>query len=122
MKILLLFFPLFLFATEYWISFQYTMKNNQIINEKFEYSRCMHPITSKTIKEFKYFNEHSNLKDIFKYEKENLIDLFSKEGVILHQNQKIVNYYSSDKVKITFLPRRFDIIFKDGYMIFKLKE
>jgi len=120
--LLLLFFPLFLFSTEYWISFQYTMKNNQIINEKFEYSKCMNPINSKTIKEFKYFNEHSNLKDIFKYEKEKLIDLFSKEGVILHQNQKIVNYYSSDKVKITFLPRRFDIIFKDGYIIFKLKE
>ena len=118
--LLLLFFPLFLFSTEYWISFQYTMKNNQIINEKFEYSKCMNPINSKTIKEFKYFNEHSNLKDIFKYEKEKLIDLFSKEGVILHQNQKIVNYYSSDKVKITFLPRRFDIIFKDGYMEFRL--
>jgi len=77
---------------------------------------------SATIKEFIYFNQHKDLKDIFKYEKENLIDMFSKAGVIMHNNQKIVNYYSSDKVKITFLPRRFDIIFKDGYMIFKLKE
>ena len=117
-----LFFPIFLFATEYWISFQYTIQNNQIINEKFEYSRCMHSTTSKTIKEFKYFNKHTKLKDIFKYEKEDLIDLFSKEGVIMHNNQKIINYYSDDKVKITFLPRRFDIIFKDGYIIFKLKE
>jgi len=119
---LLLFFPLFLFATQYWISFQYTMKNNQIINEKFEYSKCMYPTNSATIKEFKYFNQYKNLKDIFKYEKENLIDMFSKVGVIMHNNQKIVNYYSDDKVKVTFLPRRFDIIFKDGYIIFKLKE
>ena len=122
MRIYLLFFPLFLFATQYWISFQYTMYNNQIINEKFEVAKCMLQKNLPTIKQFKYFNQHSKLKDIFKYEKENLIDLFSKEGIILHQTQKIVNYYSSDKVKITFLPKRFDIIFKDGYIIFKLKE
>ena len=73
-----------------------------------------------TIKTFKYFNQHTKLKDIFKYEKEDLIDLFSKEGVIIHQNQKIINYYSNDKVKITFLPKRFDIIFIDGYMEFRL--
>jgi len=122
LRIYLLFFPLFLFATQYWISFQYTMYNNQIINEKFEVAKCMLQKNLPTIKQFKYFNQHSKLKDIFKYEKENLIDLFSKEGIILHQTQKIVNYYSSDKVKITFLPKRFDIIFKDGYIIFKLKE
>jgi len=116
----LIFLPLFLFATQYWISFQYTIKNNQIINEKLEYSKCMSEKKLPTIKTFKYFNKHTKLKDIFKYEKENLIDIFSKEGVILHQNQKIVNYYSDDKVKITFLPKRFDIIFIDGYMEFRL--
>ena len=116
----LIFLPLFLFATQYWISFQYTIKNNQIINEKLEYSKCMSEKNLPTIKTFKYFNKHTKLKDIFKYEKENLIDIFSKEGVILHQNQKIVNYYSDDKVKITFLPKRFDIIFVDGYIEFRL--
>ena len=82
----------------------------------------MESSNSKIIKEFKYFNQYKSLKDIFKYEKENLIDLFSKEGIILHQNQKVLNYISQEKIKITFLPRRFDIIFKDGYMIFRLKE
>ena len=119
---LIIFFPLFLFATEYWISFQYTIKNNQVINEQLNISRCMHEINTPTKKEFKYFNHHKSLKDIFKYEKENIIDLFSKNGVILHNNQKIVNYYSDDKIKITYLPKRFDIIFQDGYIIFKLKE
>ena len=119
MKVII-FLPIFLFATQYWISFQYTIKNNQIINEKLEYSKCMSEKKLPTIKTFKYFNKHTKLKDIFKYEKENLIDIFSKEGVILHQNQKIVNYYSDDKVKITFLPKRFDIIFVDGYMEFRL--
>jgi len=73
-------------------------------------------------KSFRYFYYHNSLKDIFKYEKENLIDLFSKNGVIIHNSQKIINYYSDDKIKITYLPKRFDIIFKDGYLIFKLKE
>ena len=118
---LIIFFPLFLFATEYWISFQYTIKNNQVINEQLNISRCMSEENLPTKKEFKYFNQHNSLKDIFKYEKEELIDLFSKNGIILHSSQKIVNYYSDDKIKVTYLPKRFDIIFKDGYIIFRLK-
>ena len=115
-----LFFPLFLFATEYYISFQYTIHNNQVINEQFNISKCMNQRKLKVIKTIKYFNKHTKLKDIFKYEKENLIDIFSKEGIIMHNNQKIVNYYPDDKIKITFLPKRFDIIFVDGYMEFRL--
>ena len=119
---LFIFFPFFLFATQYFISFQYTIKNNKILNERFDYSRCMDNKKLPTKKEFKYFYNHTSLKDIFKYEQSNLIDLFSKEGIILTDNQRIINYYLNDKVKITFLPKRFDIIFKDGYLIFKLKE
>ena len=120
MKLFFLFFPLFIFATEYYISFQYTIQNNQIINEKLEYSRCMEDKKLPIIKTIKYFNQHNSIKDIFKYEAENIIDILSKHGVIIHNNQKIVNYYSSDKVKITYLPKRFDIIFVDGYIEFRL--
>ena len=82
----------------------------------------MKKTNSKTVKSLKYSTNYTSLDEIFKYEKDKLIDFFSKEGVVLHQHQKIVNYHSDDKVKITFLPRRFDIIFKSGYVVFDLKE
>jgi len=115
-----LFFPSFLLALQYYISFQYTIQNNQIINEKLEYSRCMDEKKLPIITTIKYFNKYNSIKDIFKYESENIIDILSKNGVIIHNSQKIINYYSLDKVKITYLPKRFDIIFIDGYIEFRL--
>ena len=76
----------------------------------------------KVNKYIKYFNQHDNLKDIFKYESENIIDLLSKQGIILHSTSQINNFYLNDEIKITYLPKRFDIIFKDGYMLIGLKE
>ena len=116
----LLFVPIYLFATQFYISFQYTIKNNKVINEQLNISKCMQELKLPIIKQFKYRYEHNKLKDIFKFEKEHLIDLFSKEGVILHNNQKVINFYPDDKIKITYLPKRFDVFFFDGYLIFRL--
>ena len=107
---------------DYYLSFQYTVEDGQVINSQINYAKCMHSSNKKVIKYIKYFNQHNNIKDIFKYESENIIDLLSKNGIILHSDSKVTNFYLNDKIKITYLPQRFDIIFKDGYMMFGLKE
>jgi hypothetical protein len=121
MKFILVFFPFFLYAIQYWISFQYTVYNKQVINQKLEYARCMHEINTPTIASFKYFYHHKSLKDVFKYEQNEIIDMLSKSGIILHNTNRTINFYPDDKIKITYLPQRFDIIYKDGYLVFNLK-
>jgi hypothetical protein len=81
----------------------------------------MVPQKLKTIKVFRYFNKHNNIKDVFKNENEQIISLLAKNGVIVSDNSIIQNQYNNEKIKITYPPQIFDIIFKDGVMIFKLK-
>ncbi len=107
---------------DYYLSFQYTVKDAQVINSQINYSKCMTTSDKKVKKYIKYFNKHKNIKDVFKYESENIIDLLSQNGIILDGSSKINNFYLNDKITITYLPKRFDIIFKDGYMMFGLKE
>ncbi|NPA55386.1 MAG: hypothetical protein GXO40_03395 [Epsilonproteobacteria bacterium] len=110
-----------LWGVEVYISFQYTIQNNQIINEKLEYSKCMSHSSAPIITQIKYFPHHDTLAGVLKYEKEEIIDVLSKNGVFVSNCNITTNFYNNDKIKVTYLPQRFDIIFQDGYLIFKLK-
>ena len=73
---------------------------------------------------FYLFKIPTDKKDIIKicYEnKEKIIDYLLKKEVFVTANERSDNSFSS-RIVATFLPKRFDIIIKNGYAYFYLKE
>lgn len=118
----ILFFPIFLFATDYYLSFQFITHDYKLFSYKIEYSKALTNPKLKTIKTIIYYPEHKTLKNIFKYEADNIVDLLSKNGVIIYNNDKTHNFILQNRTKLSFPPKRFNIILKDGIMIMQEKQ
>ena len=100
----------------------YVTHNYQLFSYKIEYSKAMTTSNSKTIHTITYYPKHKTIKEIFKYEADNIVDLLSKEGVIVFNNDKSSNYILQNRTKVSFPPKRFSIILKDGVLIMKERE
>jgi hypothetical protein len=118
----ILFFPIFLFATDYYLSFQFVTHDYKLFSYKIEYSKALTNPKLKTIKTIIYYPKHKTLKNIFKYEADNIVDLLSKNGVIIYNNDEVNNFMIKNRTKLSFPPKRFNIILKDGIMIMQEKQ
>jgi hypothetical protein len=82
-------------------------------------------MNSSDLNSFYIFKIPTTKKDIIKtcYEnRETIIDYLLNKNMFITAIEKIHNSILSSKVVATFLPKRFDIIIKNGYAYFYLKE
>jgi hypothetical protein len=110
---ILIFIPLFLFA-DYYISIQ--LSSNNAILQQYTLN-CSKALTVSDADEkfiFKIKIDEKDINSLCKKEKDKIILNLLKYKSYIYSN----NYYS----KITFIPKRFDIIIKNGFAYFYLKE
>jgi len=111
----------FLYA-DYFISFSFTSLNNKIISYELN---CAKAMTSEIKKEkflFKIPTIYNKVQKICKYQSQILIDNLMKFELIVYSNDEIVQNRYNFKTKLTFPPKRFDIIIKNETVYFYLKE
>ena len=109
----------FLYA-DYFISFSFTSLNNQIISYELNCAKAMSS-KSKKIFLFKFFTPYHNVKEICKYQSQILVDKLIKFNSFIYSDEIIKNDYHF-RIKLTFIPKRFDIIIKNQKAYFYLKE
>jgi len=109
------------FASDYFISFDLIVKNNILKAYNFNCSKALTSIPSKKKFLFSLPFYKSIIKTCKKYEN-NIIDQLLKNEVFISSFEIVTNGYLNQKEKIIFLPKRFDIIIKDGRIFFYLKE
>ena len=111
----------FLYA-DYFISFSFTSLNNKIISYELN---CAKAMTNENIERkllFKIPTMYLKVKKLCKYQSQILIDNLMKFESIIYSNDEIVQNRYNFKTKLTFPPKRFDIIIKNETVYFYLKE
>jgi len=108
---------------EIYISFQYSTKNYKLIYDNFN---CSFSIINFSTQNGKLlfslpYNDKSVIKFCYK-NRENIIDNLLKQKIVFTSRDKIYNTFLETHKKLTFLPHKFDIIIKNGYAYFYLKE
>ena len=108
-------------AQDYFISFAFIQKNGKIIYDKFN---CSKPLTTKYSKSTFLFSLPlvKDIKTTCIYYKDKIIDFLLKDDIYLKKKKKMYKNYLKSRIKLTFLPKRFDIIIKNGEVKFYLKE
>ena len=110
-----------LYSKDYFISFSFTSLNNKIIYYKLD---CAKAMTNKNVKRkllFKLPTIYIEVKKICKYQSQILIDKLMKFESIIYSNDEILKNRYNFRTKLTFTPKRFDIIIKNGIADFYLK-
>jgi len=110
----------FLYA-DYFLSFSFTSLNNKIVSYELNCARAM---TNKNVKKiflFKFSTPYHNVKEICKYQSQILVDKLMKLNSFVYSNEVIKNDYHF-RIKLTFIPKRFDIIIKNQVAYFYLKD
>jgi len=120
-KIKFIFLFSFLFARDYFISFTFVNINSQLVVNEFN---CAEALSVSSCKRSFLFSLplKKDIKTTCNVYKEKIIDNLIKKGIIVYANEKRNKSYIRSRVKVTFLPRRFDIIIKNGVVKFYLKE
>jgi len=109
------------FARDYYISFDYVVKNSEL---KVSHFNCSKALSKTKLKKTFLFSLplYKNIKSTcYKY-KNQIVDRLLKEEVILSSYDKKERFFFFDKTKLVFLPRRFDIIIKSNRVFFYVKE
>jgi len=107
--------PLFLFA-DYFLSYNAVIKNSVLISSKLECSKCLTNKTSKKKLLFRLDVDEKNAVKICKKYKNEIIDRLLQYNTIIN-----ARYFTNDRIKIVFLPHRFDIIIKNSVAYFYIK-
>ena len=118
--IILILMIMYIKGDDFFISFSLVNKNGKIISYDF---KCSRALTYKYSKK-KFLFSLPLVKDIkttCKIYQDKIINFLLKENVIVYSNEKLSDTLIS-RIKLTFLPKRFDIIIKNGVIKFYLKE
>jgi len=110
-----------LLYADYFISFSFTSLNNIIIYYELN---CARTLTNKNIERkllFKIPTMYLQVKKLCKYQSQILIDNLIKFESIIYSNDEIFQNRYNFRTKLTFPPKRFDIIIKNGIAYFYLK-
>jgi len=108
-------------AKDYFLSFSFININGKIIYANFNCSKALSYKHSPK----KYLFSlplYKDIKTTCKIYKEKIIDILLKQKVFVYSNEKLSKNNSKSRIKLTFLPKRFDIIIKNGVVKFYLKE
>ncbi|MEO1924181.1 MAG: hypothetical protein ABGX25_06705 [Nautiliaceae bacterium] len=109
-------------AKEVFISFSFVSYNNKLVYNNFN---CSFALTSSEENGVFLFSLPCNSDDIIKFCYKNsslIIENLLKKNVFFYSNEKLDNNFYFGRSKITFTPKRFDIIIKDNWAYFYLKE
>ena len=110
----------FLYA-DYFISFSFTSLNNTLISYELNCAKAMVDEDGKKIFLFKIVTPYHNVKQVCKYQSQILADkLIQFKSFVYSDNEILKNSYYF-RVKLTFTPKRFDIIINHGIAYFYLK-
>jgi len=112
---------MFINARDYFISFSFLNINGNIVYSDFNCVRALSFITSDKRYLFS-FPLHKDIKTTCKIYKEKIIDNLLKQKVFVYSDEKLFKNVLKSRIKLTFLPKRFDIIIKNGFVKFYLKE
>ena len=110
-----------MYGDDYFISFSFVNINSKIIISNFDCSKALTFDSSKKKYLFK-LPLKKDIKTTCKEFKEEIITHLLKNEVIIYSNEEVKQKYIKSRVKLTFLPKRFDIIIKNGFVEFYLKE
>ena len=71
---------------------------------------------------FEFPTKYTTIKNVCKFEQTKIVNylLMKKFHIFSYEIKK--NSYLFSSIKVVFLPKRFDIIIKDGFVKFYLKE
>jgi len=109
------------FGRDYYISFDWVVKNGRLSVENFNCSNSL--IKTNAPKRLLFIFPLT--KDIYTTcmkNKEKIVSKLLKEKIVVTSNEKISNGRVYAKSKLVCLPKRFDIIIKDKKVYFYLKE
>ena len=109
------------FATDYYLSFQITSVNNQIVANKIEYSKAMTHSSAKRKFLFSFPTDCKSIEKMLENNKDKIFNLLLKEDILVTSTSLINNRFY-EKSKISYLPKRFDIIIKNQVAYFYSKE
>jgi hypothetical protein len=109
------------FARDYFVSFDFYVDNSQLKSFHFNCAKAMSFKKSK--KKFLFsFPLYKNISATCKKYKNEIVNNLLKKGVYVTSYEVLINSSITQKQKLTFLPKRFDIIIKDAEVYFYLKE
>ena len=109
-------------ASDFFLSFSILSYNNSLINARLDCSKALTNINRKKIFLFKLENvNNSDVVELCKKRKEEILDNLLKSDVIFYSNEKVHNKIYFGRKKLTYLPHRFDIIIKNSVAYFYIK-
>ncbi len=111
----------FLFG-DYYISFDFVSKNGILITQNFNCSKAMKNTYGNKKFIFSFSTSYKTVRQICKFQKKQIINNLFRNRIYVYSNNKTVNSLAKTRTKITFLPKRFDIIIKNGTAYFYLKD
>ena len=118
--IILLIIIQFISARDYFLSFSIISKNGKIVYDKFNCSNALSNLNTPKIFLFR-LPLKKNIQTTCLYYKDFIIDKLLKKHIYVYSSDILYSNYLQNKIKITFLPVRFDIIIKDKEVYFYLK-
>ena len=118
--IILTILAIFINARDYFISFSFINVNGKIIYTEFNCSPAL-SYKNSSEKFLFFFPLNKNITNTCKKYENQIIDNLLKQKIYVYSNEKLTKGNLKSRIKLTFLPKRFDIIIKDNYVYFYLK-
>jgi len=110
----------FLYA-DYFISFSFTSLNNKLISYELNCAKAMTNKNDKRVFLFKFFTPYRTFKEICVYQSQILVDKLIKYNSFVYSDDEVIKNSYHFRTKLTFIPKRFDIIINRGIAYFYLK-
>jgi hypothetical protein len=107
---------------DYFISFSLTNNNLKEINYQLNISKSLTKLNTNKKYLFKIYCSNKNIIQCCKKNSEKIFNELLKRNIIVTSIVNLSHFSFYEKSKIVYLPKRFDIIIKNGYAYFYLKE
>jgi len=111
----------FLFANDYFISFQYKIKNYRVEFFNFNCAKALSVKNSKKVFLFSFPCDNENIQNCCLLNENKIVDFLLKKSVVISSEDELRSNSLQTSSKLTYLPQRFDIIIKDGIAYFYQK-
>jgi hypothetical protein len=113
---------LYIRADDYFLSFSLSNLNLNEVNYQLNISKALTVEDKKEKYLFKISCNENNIKICCKKNSEKIFNELLKRDIIVTSTSLISHKFFYEKTKIVYLPQRFDIIIKNGFAYFYLKE
>lgn len=111
-----------LFARDFFLSFDLTSKNYKLTSFHFYCSKAMTKSYRKGQLIFSIDTDYLKAEEVCKKDSSKIVDNLLKYKGVIYSNDKLKNFSLKNREKLSFPPRRFDIIIKNYRAYFFLKE